>query len=63
MQYEKPPIGIMPRYIYESNRINDILSAIERYTEKGIPIPMEWIEELKELFTSFSRHLIENHFC
>lgn len=45
----KPPIGIMPRYILEERRLFDIIAAVERYIDDKQPIPIEWIEEYNDL--------------
>ena len=49
----KPPIGLMPKFIYQHNnnvnRFNAILKAIIGYHEAGIKIPIEWVEEYNEL--------------
>jgi hypothetical protein len=45
----KPPIGIMPKYIWESKRRNELGDAINRYLEAALPVPSEWIEEYNEL--------------
>lgn len=45
----KPPIGLEPRYIHDGKRIDDILSAIERYTDANMSIPKTWIDELRTL--------------
>lgn len=47
--YKKPPLGIMPRNIWEEQRVDDILEAMKRYSLEEVPIPNEWVEELKEL--------------
>lgn len=48
----KPPIGLVPRNIFEDNmrqqRANDILAAMQRYAEASKAVPVEWIDELKE---------------
>lgn len=49
LRNERPPIGIMPRYIWEEKRIDDIREAINRYSEKALPIPSQWIEEYNDL--------------
>ena len=46
---KKPPIGIELRYSRDSRRVEEILSAMERYAEDGFVIPSAWIAELKEL--------------
>lgn len=44
-----PPLGLKPKYIHDKTRIKEILDAMERYSEQRFPIPIEWIEELREL--------------
>ena len=46
---QKPPIGLIPRYIHDGKRIDEILNAIERYTDANMPIPKSWIEELRDI--------------
>lgn len=46
---EKPPIGIMPKYIWDLQRINNLREAIDRYCEANIEVPIEWIEEYNSL--------------
>lgn len=47
---QKPPLGLKPRYIHDSQRIDEILCAIERYTDANMSIPKSWVEELRDLF-------------
>lgn len=48
----KPPLGLRPREVYESfsnrTRVEEIISAIERYSADNKPIPPEWVKELRE---------------
>ncbi len=46
---QKPPIGLKPRYIHDSERIDEILYAIERYTDANMSIPKSWVDELRDL--------------
>jgi len=46
---EKPPIGIMPKYIWDTQRISNLQQVIERYTESRYVVPLELIEEYNEL--------------
>ena len=46
---QKPPIGLKPRYIHDSERIDEILCAIERYTDANMSIPKSWVNELRDL--------------
>ena len=54
MDNKIPPLGLMPKHIWDSKRINDILSAMERYSEADKAIPVEWITELRTLLEDFS---------
>ena len=46
----KPPLGLTPLYLYkemaEESRMRELFDAMMRYSEKKVPIPVEWIEEL-----------------
>jgi hypothetical protein len=45
----KPPLGIMPRYLWIEKRIQDLAEAIGRYIESPFPIPTEWVDERNQL--------------
>ena len=45
----KPPIGIKPKYIHDSERFGEVLRGVERYRSAGKKIPSEWIDELINL--------------
>jgi len=47
----KPPIGLMPRFIWKQERIYDIVMAIDRYTTSRTPVPLEWVEEYNEMIS------------
>ena len=42
----KPPVGLKPKRIHDSERLKDLIDAIKRYTDAELPIPKEWVEEL-----------------
>jgi hypothetical protein len=52
---ERPPLGIMPRDIWERKRMNDLLEAMLRYVEHGLPFPDKWLEEFSELATKYTK--------
>lgn len=52
-ELKKPPLGLEPRWIHDSKRAQDILDAIERYTDANMSIPKKWVEELKDLFNAY----------
>lgn len=45
---KKPPIGIIPRYIWELKRIKELKSAIRRFIAAGKEIPIEWVNEYND---------------
>lgn len=44
--YEKPPLGLRPRFVVRQQRVREILEAIDRYNSAGKATPVEWGEEL-----------------
>ena len=46
---KKSPIGIMPKFIHDELRADQLRAAIKRYKKANKPIPKEWIKELKVL--------------
>jgi hypothetical protein len=46
---ERPPIGIMPKKIWNLQRMNNLKDAIKRYCEASREVPIEWIEEYNSL--------------
>lgn len=57
---EKPPIGLVPEFIFETqkerDRLIEITEAMERYSLAGKPVPIEWVKELSRRINSFSAH-------
>jgi len=49
---QKPPVGLTPRYIHDGERIDEILCAIERYTDANMSIPKSWVDELRDLLNA-----------
>ena len=52
-ELEKPPLGLKPRWIHDSERAKEILDAIERRTDANMSIPKNWINELQDLFNVY----------
>lgn len=44
------PVGLRPKSIVASLRIKEILEAMNRYVEVGEKVPLDWQNELWELF-------------
>ena len=51
----KPPIGITPRWLLDEERAIEIEQAIARYNEADYPIPIEWIQELNEVYERLNK--------
>ncbi|MBR8344215.1 hypothetical protein [Burkholderia ambifaria] len=49
MNREKPPLGLVPKYIHDERRMKDILGALERYSDASLPVPTEWVQELSSI--------------
>ena len=49
VKYEKPPLGLVPRFVVAQKRACDILDAMRRYAGAGMEIPDEWRDELADL--------------
>jgi hypothetical protein len=45
----KPPLGLKPRWVVDMHRTVEILAAMQRYVPDGLPIPVEWADELNDL--------------
>lgn len=51
MSAEKPPIGVMPRWLFEKQRIKELSRAIYAYTDcctSEEKLILEWAKELHE---------------
>lgn len=46
---EKPPLGLVPKSLWQEQRLYDIEQAIKRYMGTLYPIPREWLDERDEL--------------
>jgi hypothetical protein len=51
-QIVKPPIGLRPKWVSDKERLNEVRSAIVRYYDAELKIPIEWIEEYNQLIDS-----------
>ena len=47
-----PPIGLKPKFVNRFERLQEVRSAIARYYDADMKIPIEWIEEYNELIDS-----------
>ncbi|WP_186303785.1 hypothetical protein [Bacillus pumilus] len=45
----EPPLGVMPKWIHDERRVEDLAAAIERRIKARLEIPLEWFEEYNNL--------------
>jgi hypothetical protein len=50
-QTERPPLGVKPQKLHDELRMIEILEASIRYLKAGDNPPIEWKNELSELWT------------
>lgn len=46
---EKPPLGLMPKKLWDAQRMRDIYDAMERYAAAGKAVPLAWVQELRRI--------------
>lgn len=51
---KKPPLGVMPKDIWDMKRANELGMAIQRYIAEGFVIPSKWVEEYNDLMRGFN---------
>ncbi len=44
-KFEKPPLGLRPRWVVLKHRLQEIDEAIQRYNKVSKPVPEDWIKE------------------
>lgn len=55
IELKKLPLGITPRWLLDEERAIEIEQAIARYNEADYPIPVEWIQELNEVYERLNK--------
>lgn len=58
--HTKPPIGLMPMFIHNEQRLTEINDAISRYALSNLPIPKEWLNERETLISWTKSNLYNN---
>ncbi len=53
---QKPPLGLMPRWLADEKRLADLDAALQRYRDANLEPPGEWLEERHDLVDSLRRH-------
>jgi hypothetical protein len=52
---ERPPLGLMPKYIWDLKRFYQVCEAISNYYNAGKKILISWIEEYNELIEKINK--------
>lgn len=50
MTAQKPPMGVKPRHIHDMERFREIIDAINRYSDANLPVPKEWVREIRDIY-------------
>jgi hypothetical protein len=58
----KPPLGLMPRYIWLEKRRVDIEGAISRYKDVEKKVPLSWFTELEEIKVTIRENKLKINF-
>lgn len=59
-EHSRPPLGVMPKYIWDEKRMNHLKEAIDRYILANQNVPAEWISEYHDLMReAHRRHAIK----
>jgi len=53
---KKPPLGIIPREKWLLLRFEDLQRAITEYTQAGLIVRIEWIDEYNKLAKEFAEN-------
>ena len=47
-EVDKPPLGLIPRWVAEATRHTEVHAALSRYLAANYPLPQEWVDEYNE---------------
>jgi hypothetical protein len=53
---QKPPLGLMPRWLADEKRLGDLDAALQRYRGAYLDPPGEWLWERQDLLDNLRRH-------
>ena len=53
---EKPPLGIVPKYVWSQKRMEEILEGTKRFMSAGKEVPDEWLKEYHQLSEEAKAH-------
>lgn len=45
---KKSPLGLIPKWLHDEQRFDDVRAAIERYFKARLKIPNAWVEEYNQ---------------
>lgn len=51
----KIPLGIEPRWVWETKRMVELKGAILRYLDENLVVPAYWLEEYNDLVNSLNK--------
>ncbi len=51
---KKPPLGVMPKQIWQEKRLSELLRAMYEYNLEGRTIHLDWMEEAHQLLSELN---------
>jgi hypothetical protein len=58
----KPPLGVTPKWLRQEQRLEELCEAVIRYRQEALPVPADWLEEMRDLAGELlvrSKHQVE----
>ena len=51
---KKPPLGLLPKWLWDESRLAEVEAAIQRFKDEGMTVPMAFTDEAYRLRQSIS---------
>ena len=51
----KPPLGVMPRFVADERRLEELKEAMMRFISANWPINVEWLTEYNEIIERYTK--------
>ena len=51
----EPPLGVMPRFVADERRLEELKEAMIRFISANWPISVEWLTEYNEIIERYTK--------
>lgn len=55
--FERPPLGVMPRWLWLEHRRDELRSAMQRYIDAKVDVPYLFVKELEEILPEIDKEI------